>query len=141
MKHLIAPVLAAAGICIAATVGMGQPLPGWAQHYGQAEQVAGRQIFNNHCVACHVLKQGERGFGPSLFGVLNRPAGSLSGFTYSDALKKSGLVWNEDNLQKWIANNAALVPNTLMPHVSISDPAEQIYVVAFLRTLKARSGQ
>ena len=146
MKHLIAPVLAAAGICFAATVGMGQPVPGFAQHYGwavpygRAEQVSGRQIFNNHGISCHALKRGERAFGPSLLGVVNRPAGSLSGFAYSDALKKSGLVWTEDNLQKWIANNAALVPNTLMPHVSISDPAEQIYLVAFLKTLKAPTG-
>ncbi len=142
MKHLIAPVLAAAGICLGAAAVMGQSqTPGWAQPYGRAAQVAGRRIFDNHCVACHVLKQGERAYGPSLFGVVNRPAGSVPGFTYSDGLKKSGLVWTEDNLRKWIGNNAALVPNTLMPHVSISDPAEQIYVVAFLRTLKARPGQ
>ncbi len=141
MKHVLASVIAATGLCLAATVGMGQPLPGWAQRYGEAEQVAGKQIFYNHCVACHVLKRGAHGYGPSLYGVVNRQAGSLPGFAYSDALKKSGLVWTEDNLQKWIGNNAALVPNTLMPHVSISDPAEQIYVVAFLRTLKPRPSQ
>ncbi len=136
MKYLIAPVLGAA-IALAATAGMGQPVPGWAQHYGQAEQAAGKQIFMDHCMSCHVLKRGARGFGPSLLGVVNRPAGSVAGFPYSDGLKKSGIVWSEDNLQKWIANNAALVPNTLMPHVSISDPAEQVYLIAFLKTLKA----
>jgi cytochrome c len=61
----------------------------------------------------------------------------MAGFPYSDALKKSGLVWTEDNLRKWIADSAHTVPNTLMPHVSISDPAEQIYLVAYLKTLKA----
>ena len=81
---------------------------------------------------------GKPVFGPSLKGVVGRPAGSLAGFPYySDALKKSGLVWTEDNLRKWIADNAHTVPNTLMPHVSISDPAEQIYLIAYLRILKA----
>lgn len=142
MKGVIVSTLAATGICLGAAAGMGQTqTPGWAQPYGQAQQAAGRQIFNNHCVACHALKRGERAYGPSLFGVLNRPAGSVPGFAYSDGLKKSGLVWTEDNLRKWIANNGALVPSTLMPHVSIGDPAEQIYVVAFLKTLKARPGQ
>lgn len=142
MKRLVTAALAAAGLCLGAAAGMGETqTPGWAQPYGQAEQAAGRQIFNNHCVACHALKRGERALGPSLLGVLNRPAGSVLGFAYSDELKKSGLVWTEDHLRKWVANSAALVPSTLMPHVSISDPAEQIYVVAFLRTLKARPGQ
>ncbi len=141
MKYVLASVVAATGLCLAATVGMGQPLPGWSQRYGEAAQVAGKQIYHDHCAACHVLKRGARGYGPSLYGVVNRPAGSVPGFAYSDALKKSGLVWTDDNLQKWIGNNAALVPNTAMPHVSISDPAEQIYLVSFLRTLKARPGQ
>ena len=75
-------------------------------------------------------------YAPNLVGVAGRPAGSVPGFPYSEALKKSGLVWTEDNLKKWLANNSKLVPNTLMPHVSISDPAEQIYIIAYLKSLK-----
>ena len=102
----------------------------------EAEQAAGWQVFNNHCVACHV-KAGTRAFCPSLYGVVGLPAASAAGFPYSEALKKSGLIWTEDNLRKWIGDTAAMVPNTLMPHVSIPDPAEQIYLIAYLRTLKA----
>lgn len=47
----------------------------------------------------------------------------------------SGLIWTEDNLRKWISDNVHMVPNTLMPHVSISDPAEQIYLIAYLKKL------
>jgi cytochrome c len=67
--------------------------------------------------------------------VYGRRAGSLSTFPYSGALKNSGLIWTEDNLRNWIADNAHMVPNTLMPHVSIADPAEQIYLIAYLKTL------
>jgi cytochrome c len=108
----------------------------------EAEQEAGQQLYNHHCAVCHVPGAGPVfGFGPSLVGVVGRPAGSVPGFPYSEALKKSGLIWTEDNLRKWVADNAKLVPNTLMPHVSISDPAEQIYVVAYLKTLKSAPGK
>jgi cytochrome c len=73
--------------------------------------------------------------GPSLSGAYGRRAGSLPTFPYSPALKNSGLTWTEDNLRSWVADNARLVPNTLMPHVSITDPAEQIYLTAYLKTL------
>ena len=94
------------------------------------------RIVNNHCASCHASKR--QVFGPSLNGVVGRPAGSVAGFPYTDALKKSGIVWTEDNLLKWLAGPAAMVPNAIMPHVAFSDPAERLYVVEYLKTLKAR---
>ncbi|HUJ99721.1 MAG TPA: c-type cytochrome [Stellaceae bacterium] len=103
----------------------------------RAEQAAGRKLFDDHCAACHTQSPGTRVvFGPNLDGVVGRRAASAAGFPYSEALQKSGLVWTEDNLRKWIADSAQMVPGTLMPHASITDPAEQIYVIAYLKTLK-----
>lgn len=135
MKYLT--ILALSLVAIAATgeAGFGQPVPGWSVL--EAEQIAGRQVFNDHCAACHAPKSGARVHAPSLRGVVGRRAGTVAGFPYSEAMKKSGLVWTEDNLRKWIADNTSLVPGTLMPHVSISDPAEQIYIIAYLKTLKS----
>ena len=114
-----------------------QQMPGWAVPYGEAMQVAGRNLFQEHCIFCHALKPGGRHFGPSLYGVVGRPAGADPAFPYSEALRKSGIVWTDENLRKWIASTTNLVPATLMPHTTISDPAEQLYLVAFLKTLKA----
>ena len=144
MKYLPVFILSAASIVATATGGFAQSVfpsfPNWTVL--EAEQIAGRQLFKDHCVACHTQRPGARVvFGPSLEGVVGRPAGSVAGFPYSDALKKSGLVWTDDNLRKWIADSTHTVPNTLMPHVSISDPAEQIYLIAYLRTLKAPAGR
>jgi cytochrome c len=137
MKYLPVLILSAAGIVATATGGFAQyrMTPSWSLL--EAEQTAGRQQFKDHCAACHTQKPGPRVFGPSLEGVVGRPAGSVAGFPYSDALKKSGLVWTEENLRKWIADSAQTVPDTLMPHVSISDPAERIYLIAYLKRLKA----
>ncbi len=135
MKYIAVFILSTAGIVATATGAVAQSP--WSLH--EAEESAGRQVFNDHCAPCHTPKRDTRVvLGPSLQGVVGRPAASVAGFPYSDTLKKSGLVWTEDNLRKWIADSTHTVPNTLMPHVSISDPAEQIYLIAYLRTLKAR---
>ena len=131
--------LSAVSIVAAATAGFAQHPPAFGFDYLRAEQAAGQKLFDDHCAICHTLKRGQPFlFGPSLNGVVGRPAGSLAGFPYSDALKKSGLVWTEENLRKWIADSARTVPHTLMEHVSVSDPAEQIYVIEYLKTLKVK---
>jgi len=133
MRYLA--VLILSGSIVAGTTAGFAQHPGFGFDYLRAEQAAGQRLFNEHCAVCHASKRGQK-FGPSLEGVVGRPAGSAAGFPYSDALKKSGLVWTEDNLRKWIADSPSTIPHTLMPHVSFRDPAEQIYVIEYLKTLK-----
>ena len=103
-----------------------------------AARSAGRQIYMKHCAVCHAWRAGVPvAQGPTLVGVVGRPAASVPGFPYSDALKTSKIVWTEDNLKKWLADDTQMAPGTTMPNVSIADPVEQIYAVEFLKTLKA----
>ena len=102
----------------------------------KAMEAAGRQLFAHHCTACHSLDSSANAFGPSLFGVVGRPAASVPRFAYSQAMQASGLTWSEDNLRLWIADNEALVPGTRMRHVAIVDPAEQDHLISFLHTLR-----
>jgi cytochrome c len=108
----------------------------FAQADEEAMQAAGHQLFVHHCTACHSLDTSKNAFGPSLVGVLGRPAATVPRFAYSKAMEDSGITWTEDNLRKWIADNEALVPGTRMRHVAITDQAEQDYLISFLRTLK-----
>ena len=110
------------------------PLSAQAEDGGMTE--AGRQIFNHNCTACHSLEPSKNTFGPSLIGVVERKAASMPRFSYSEAMRNSGITWTEDNLRKWIADNEALVPGTRMRHVSITDQADQDYLISFLRSLK-----
>jgi cytochrome c len=136
MKYLRVCALSVVGIVAAASAVLSQGAPQFWSVL-RAEQVAGKQVFDNHCAVCHAQKHGGFVFGPSLNGVANRPAGSVAGFPYSKALKTSGFVWNEDNLRKWIAEPEHLIAETLMPHVAISNPAEQVYLLAYLMQLKS----
>ena len=96
----------------------------------ESDQVA----FNNRCRTCHSIKAGDNRMGPSLHGVAGRKAGSLGEFAgYSQALKSSGIVWDADTLNKFIANPDAVVPgNNMKPYPGITDEAERARIVAYL---------
>lgn len=119
------------GIVIAA----GVLLAGGSARAETAEEAAGRHVFS-HCAACHSLDSAKNSFGPSLYGVIGRKAGTVPRFDYSEAMTTAGIVWTEDTLRRWIADNETVVPGTRMRHVSIKDPAEQDYLIAFIKTLK-----
>jgi cytochrome c len=72
--------------------------------------------------------------GPSLAHVWQRKAAGAPGFNrYSEALKKSGLVWNEATLDKWLADPAALVPGTSMAFPGLKNAGQRHDIVAYLR--------
>jgi len=122
-----------------ATAASAQSFQPWSP--GAAMRAAGKQIYMEHCSVCHAWRAGlPVNMGPSLVGIVGRRAASQPAFPYSNALKKSGIIWTEDNLSKWLADNVHMVPGTLMPHVGINDPAERLYVVQYLKTLNAEGG-
>lgn len=106
-----------------------------AKSLEQAKVAAGSVMFQQNCMACHSPDPAKNAFGPSLVGVVGRPAGSLPRFAYSDAIKASGITWDESNLRQWLADNEKLVPGTRMKHISITDPAAQDFLIAYIKSL------
>lgn len=97
---------------------------------------AGAEVFKR-CAVCHTDdKGGGDGLGPNLSGVVGRKAATRPGFAYSAPLKKSGLIWNEANLTKWVAGPARVVPGTKMTFAGLSSKKQQADVVAYLATKK-----
>ena len=129
MGEIVRTILAALFIL------MGTLLPG-ISHADEAAIAAGREVFN-HCIACHALEPGKQGFGPDLHGVVGRAAAALPTFDYSQALRKSKIIWTEANLRQWMSGNDKMLPGTRMRHVSITDKAEQNYLLAFLKSINA----
>src|SRR5690242_2133090 len=74
---------------------------------------SGKELFDKRCGGCHALDRDKE--GPRLRGVYGRAAGSVESFGYSDALRKSGVKWTGDTLDKWLANPDQLVPDNDMP--------------------------
>ena len=97
---------------------------------------AGEAVFKR-CAVCHTSdKGGGDALGPNLFGVVGRKAASRPGFAYSAPLQKSGIVWNEATLTKWVAGPAKVVPGTKMAFAGISSKKQQADVTAYLASLK-----
>jgi cytochrome c len=74
----------------------------------------GATVFNV-CLACHSIGPGAQNkVGPELNGLDGRHSGSVPNFDYSDANKKSEIVWNEEMFKKYIQNPQGVVPGTKM---------------------------
>ncbi len=87
------------------------------------------------CAARHALEPGRNLTGPSLSGLWGRKAGTLDGFLrYSPALTKSGLVWNEQALDRWLRNPEALVQGNFMQFGGVKDDQARADLIAFLKT-------
>ncbi|WP_287320865.1 hypothetical protein [Mesorhizobium sp.] len=76
----------------------------------------------------------QRKAGPGLGGIVGRPAGSMEGFRYSEALKSSGLVWDEATLDRFLAAPREVVPKTTMM-MAVSKPEDRQNIVAYLKSL------
>lgn len=103
-----------------------------------AQDVAAGEKTFVVCRACHQIgPTAKDAVGPVLNGVVGRPAGTYAGYNYSAANKDSGLTWNEETLQRYLANPQAVVKGTKMIFPGIKDPAKVNDVIAFLKTYKA----
>ena len=92
----------------------------------------GRNIFVKRCSGCHALDINKE--GPRLGGVFGRRAGTVPDFGYSDALRKSGIVWDERRLMKWLENPQAVVPGSDM-EFRVADANERLALVRYLESL------
>jgi len=88
------------------------------------------------CAACHSVVPGKHGIGPSLAGVYGTRAGEIPDYSFSPALKASGLTWDDATLDKWLAGPMKLVPGTKMTYGGMGDPAKRAEMIAYLKTLK-----
>jgi cytochrome c len=94
----------------------------------------GEQLFNQQCKACHSLEKGGASTtGPNLHGLFGRKAGTGDGYESSDAMKASGIVWNDETLADYLKDPKAKVPDTKMVYIGLKREAQQQDMIAFLK--------
>lgn len=118
--RLIAVAFAVAALCI--------PIAASAADATNGEKVLGK------CKICHDPAMTANRIGPALKGLFGRKAGTAAGYTYSAAMKSSGITWSEDKLKAFLAKPAAVVPGTRMAFVGISKPQDLEDLVAYLKS-------
>lgn len=95
---------------------------------------AGKATFAK-CKACHQIGEGAKNaLGPVLNGVIGRKAGTAEGFAYSDAVKNSGITWDEAKITEWVQHDDQVIPGNKMIFPGIKDPADAANVVAYIKS-------
>ncbi|MFO0997932.1 MAG: c-type cytochrome [Alphaproteobacteria bacterium] len=89
----------------------------------------GAEIYER-CGACHSLQVNRT--GPKHCGLIGRKAGTAPEFDYSDAMKKSGIVWGAQSLDGFLKSPFTRVPGTAMGFAGIEDDQERADVIAYL---------
>lgn len=94
-----------------------------------------KALFEKRCGGCHAVDRDKE--GPRLGGVYGRPAGTVDSFQYSDALKKSRIVWSDATLDSWLTDTEKLVPNNDMTfHIEGADERREI--IAYLKQISGK---
>lgn len=85
---------------------------------------------------CHSTEPGRHLTGPSLAHVYGKKAASAEGFSrYSDALQRSGVVWNDASLNKWLTN-----PQGFIPGKHTSQPRQSYFFATKARCALSSTG-
>ena len=97
------------------------------------DAAAGEQVFKQ-CMPCHSIGPGAKNkVGPELNGLDGRHSGSAPDYSYSDANKKSGIVWNEANFKKYIHDPRAAIPGTKMIFPGVKNDTQVDNLWAYLK--------
>lgn len=101
-----------------------------------ADMEVGARAYQK-CYACHALDPAETGLqGPNLHDVIGRRAAALADFEYSSALTalgKSGVIWSEESLDRFLADPQAFAPGNAMGFFGMADPAVRAAVIAYIK--------
>jgi cytochrome c len=97
----------------------------------------GEKVFLQ-CRACHqVGENAKNGVGPVLNGLFGRQAGSVEGYNYSEANKKSGITWDEATFAEYIKDPRAKIPGTKMVYAGLKDEKRIKDLTAYLKQFDA----
>jgi len=110
--------------------------------FAEGDAAKGKELFTTKCGICHQVGPGAKTLvGPELNGIVGRKAASVADFpSYSAGMKKlgdSGWVWTEENIDKWITDPKAMIPDSMMALAfqGVPDAGERADIIAYLKTL------
>ncbi len=96
----------------------------------------GRQVFKK-CQACHSMQAGKNMLGPSLAGIVGMKAGEVPNYSFSQAMKQSGITWTPEKLDAYLQDPQKVVPGNKMPFPGLKTDSDRTDVIAFLAATPA----
>jgi cytochrome c len=109
----------------------------------EGDAAKGKAAFAK-CGICHQIGEGAKTLvGPELNGIVGRKAAADASYAamYSAGMKKlgaEGFTWTDENIDKWIADPKAMIPDSPMALAfpGIPDAAERTDIIAYLKNPK-----
>ena len=102
---------------------------GVVQASNQVNLENGKKVYQK-CQACHSLKRDRT--GPRHCGLMGRKAGSLKGYQYSEAMRNSDIVWDEESLDAFLESPFRTIPGTVMGYGGVWDEQDRKDLIAYL---------
>lgn len=100
-----------------------------------ADALPGASLYRARCGTCHSLDANR--IGPAHRGVFGRMAGTAPGYSYSPALKASGIIWNAANLDQWLRGPQKLVKGSKMYFV-MQGASDRALIIEYLHAASAK---
>ena len=116
------------GIVLAFAAGVANAAP---KGEASADQIRSGESVYARCLACHTLTYDRT--DPKHCGLFGRRAGTVQGFFYSDAMKRSDIIWNQKTLDRFLADPTKSVPGTSMGYAGVKDDKERAALIAYLK--------
>jgi cytochrome c len=108
--------------------------PFGAAAFAAGDPVAGKVVFGK-CSQCHqVGPAAQNATGPILNGIVGQKAGVVPGYSFSDAMKNSGITWDEATLAAYLKSPRKVVPGNKMSFVGLPKDQDIADVIAYLET-------
>jgi cytochrome c len=101
-----------------------------------SQQADGERLFRQRCGSCHTIDSGQNRLGPHLSGVFGRTAGSVEDARYSAAMRESGIVWDAQSLDAFLAAPRQMVQGTTMT-VGLPSAEQRAAIITYLKGVGA----
>ena len=101
----------------------------------EGDSQRGQELYESRCIACHSVDQNR--VGPAHQGVYGRRAGRAPGYEYSNALKKTKVVWSDKTLDSWLSNPEKTIPGQKMGY-SVSEAGDRADLIEYLKKISGK---
>tara|TARA_B100000686_G_scaffold301616_1_gene337054 strand:- start:3575 stop:4105 length:531 start_codon:yes stop_codon:yes gene_type:complete len=100
--------------------------------FASTSAAEGAKVFKK-CAACHSISEGGGNkIGPALWGVLERPAGSLPDYKYSKAMAAYEKKWSVEEMNGFLLKPKDWIKGTKMSYAGLKKAEDRAAVILYM---------